>query len=79
MTSSGNNLANGRWRQLAVLLKYDARFGLPPSLGVMAGTTISHRYAPSYMNPALAGPATTCRYCYGWADDYRHLGHDAGH
>lgn len=46
----------------------DRQPSLPQSYGRLAGTTTPHPYVGTGQ----------CRYCYGWPDDYRHLGTDRG-
>ncbi len=58
---------------LDALLKRDVQFGLPGPAGTYVGLDVMHRYAPGRETGWMGGPATQCWYCYGWADDWRHV------
>lgn len=62
-----------RVRCLDGLMKLDVKYGLPVVAGKFAGTDIFHKYTPGREQGWMGAPATQCWYCYGWADDWRHV------
>jgi hypothetical protein len=57
--------ANSRTREIRVVRLP----GGPIPLGAYAGTDIAHQFIPD------GDTGTSCMGCFGWSNDYRHLGY----